>query len=113
VKVTRYSTSGDIEEVCSTDLPVVIRTIAKLGGGYSDVIQAIDEAKSKGFLSARTEVGALPKPGRTYHRSDEGSPGTGDDSLESPDSIPDLFLDRLRRDSHRPEEPVETDFDEP
>jgi flagellar basal body P-ring protein FlgI len=101
VKVTRFAADGeDKYELCTTDLGDVIRTIAKLGGNYADVMQAIDEARSKGFLSARVEIDALPRAGRTYHRDEStSSDDDPEDQYESPDSIPDLFLDRLQQDA--------------
>ncbi|MGE0757744.1 MAG: flagellar basal body P-ring protein FlgI, partial [Pirellulaceae bacterium] len=112
VKITRYSTDGDVSEVCSTDLADVIRTVSKLKGDYADIMQAINEAKSKGHLAARLEVGALPRRGRTYKRSERPDEDQPADSSTESDAIPDLFLDRLKSDSERPDDPVETDFAE-
>jgi hypothetical protein len=118
VVVKRFDTSGeDRQEICSTDLPDVIRTIAKLGGSYADVMRAIEEAKSKGLLAARVEIDALPRPGRIYHR--EAATELARDSDEGQDSadlIPDVFFDRLSRDSEKADNKekkraAETDFD--
>lgn len=105
VKVSCFGLNGeDQQQVCSTDLSDVIRTIAKLGGGYADVIQALEEAKSKGFLAARLEVDALPRGGRLYHREDHKDSAHDDSTeLESTQIVPDIFLDRLKRDDEKPE----------
>jgi flagellar basal body P-ring protein FlgI len=101
VKVSRFSSGSndDKHETCSTNLEDVLRAIVKLGGGYAEAIQCIEEAKSKGFLEARVEIDALPRPGRAYHR-DESKNREVEDSEEtdSHDSIPDIFVDRLKRD---------------
>jgi hypothetical protein len=110
VKVSRFAPGADDKddkhETCSTNLDDVLRAIVKLGGGYAEAIQAIEEAKSKGFLAARIEIDALPRPGRVYLR-DENQPDENQiEGMDSPDSIPDIFVDRLKRDrgtSHKPQ----------
>jgi hypothetical protein len=105
IKITRFLlNSGEESEICSNDLTEFVRAIAKLGGTYADVIEALEEAKSKGFLAARLEIDALPRPGRVYVRDESNEPSTGKDSeIEAPESIPDIFLDRLKRESDKPE----------
>lgn len=98
LKVSRFSSGNDDkQEICSTNLDDVLRTIVKMGGGYADAIQAIEEAKSKGFLVARVEIDATPRPNRVYHR-DESQDGVNEQSEQSSEAIPDIFLDRLKRD---------------
>jgi hypothetical protein len=50
------------------------------------------------------EIDALPRPGRVYHReTSTESPDAASQEMESTGSIPELFLDRLKRDSDRAE----------
>jgi hypothetical protein len=112
VKISKFATHGeDQHEICSTDLAAIIRTVAKLGGDYSDVMQMIDQAKTKGFLAARVEVNALPRSGRIYHRSEEDSSSDeADNNFQAPGSIPEMFLDPLKRDTEKSSDTVESDF---
>jgi hypothetical protein len=115
VRITRFSSLGeehDKSEICSTDFGDVLRTIAKLDGDYTEVMQAIDEAKTKGFLTARVEIDALPRPGRTYRRGDSAPDSDHEEGYESTEAIPDLFLDRLRRDSGTRDSSTVTDLDD-
>jgi flagellar basal body P-ring protein FlgI len=65
----------DRQETCSTRLNDVVRTIARLDGGYADVLQALQEAKSREYLGSRLVIDALPRPGRVYRRDDEQGDG--------------------------------------
>jgi flagellar basal body P-ring protein FlgI len=111
IKVSRFrpGDENDSFETCSTELDQVIRTIVKLGGGYADVIQAIQELKKENCLEARVAVEALPKPGRAFIR-DENEPTPPDEEEdESEESkvptefaghavgtpAPELFNDQL------------------
>lgn len=116
VKVSRFSSNDteDKQEICSMNLDDVLRTIVKLGGGYAEAIQAIEEAKAKGYLAARVEIDALPRPNRSYQRSEnrnhDGDSGEESDSAES---IPDIFVDRLKRDHGSSDTPkVTPDIDQ-
>ena len=104
LKVTSFrSDREDRSEVCSTELNDVVRAIAKMGGGYTDVFTALTTAKARGYLDCRIEVDALPGANRRYERSDRVA--------EAPDEaprfgvrnpIPEMFFDRLsRRDAER------------
>ena len=44
----------------------VIRAIVEVGGSYSDVVQALTQAKASGSLKCRLEVDALPAWGRKF-----------------------------------------------
>jgi hypothetical protein len=93
LKVSRFAPGEeDRSETCSAKLEDLIRSIANLGGGYGDVKQAIDEAKTGGFLQSRVVVDALPRPGRVYRRNEEQE----DESSAAPlaaNSLPDMFSD--------------------
>jgi flagellar basal body P-ring protein FlgI len=69
VAVSKYTVAdGDQKRIVSGRVDDVIRAVVELGGGYPDVIQALQEAKRAGALPARFEVDALPEAGRTYER---------------------------------------------
>jgi hypothetical protein len=72
LRVSRFSPGKDDQhEVCSTQVDDLIRTIVKLGGGYADVLQALQDAKKGEYLPGRLVVETIPKPGRTYRREKE------------------------------------------
>jgi len=108
VRMTRYAPGkDDVEEVCSTRIAEVVRTIVKLGGGYSEVFEALEEARDRNYLAGRLEVDALPLPGREFRRHDDeqaatgdgNGDGNGDTSQPRPhvnNPIPDMFIDQLR-----------------
>ncbi|MEE8451987.1 MAG: flagellar basal body P-ring protein FlgI [Thermoguttaceae bacterium] len=69
ISVARFSVDKPAQRrVVSTQVDEVIRAIVDLGGTYPDVVQALQEAKSTGALTARFEVDALPEAGRFYNR---------------------------------------------
>jgi flagellar basal body P-ring protein FlgI len=101
IRVLRFETNEeDRSEVCSTRVVDVVRTIAKLGGNYEDVIEAIQSAKAKECLTARVATHALPRPGREYRRRDDGS---DEESAIRPthgaSPLPEMFADRLGAES--------------
>ena len=85
-------------ETCSHELGSLIRGIVNVGGGYSELLQGLQEAKKKGYLSARMLVGARPRKGRTYYRVADRRNAK---ELESPSNIeptqpvPELFMNRI------------------
>jgi len=98
-----------VYETFPAELDKLIRTIVKLGGGYTEVIQALQEAKKGGCLEGRLAVESLPRPDRKYYRDDESAPESpdGDWGEESEASStladrraatpsPELFRDNLR-----------------
>jgi flagellar basal body P-ring protein FlgI len=75
LKVGRFQAGQDTQyETCSTELDALIRTIARLGGGYSEVVQCLQEAHKAGCLEARLAVEALPRPNRKFYRDDDPLP---------------------------------------
>jgi flagellar basal body P-ring protein FlgI len=84
VKISRF-VPGEEDRIVfsSTAVDQVIRAIASVGGTYGDVVQAIHEAKQAGLLDARVAVDAIPKPGRTYYRSNEAPTEVDDADLDS------------------------------
>lgn len=94
LKVSSFKPNKETESVfCSPTVDDLIHAIVELGGGYQEVLIAIQAAKSGGYLDARVEVGALPSPTRSYHR-EEGS-STTESRYHVTDQIPAMFEDRL------------------
>ncbi len=93
----RPGKEDQIEE-CSADIGELVRTIAKMGGGYADVFECLRSAKEQGYLHARIDVDAIPRANRRYQREQS-------DSLADPSErrfrvtnpIPEMFSDRLGR----------------
>jgi flagellar basal body P-ring protein FlgI len=96
-------------ETFPPELDKLIRTIVKLGGGYAEVIQCLQEAKKAGHLEGRLAVESLPRPGRKYYRDEDGqtesSEGSGSEQSEASSTLadrraaspePELFRDNLR-----------------
>lgn len=108
ISVSKFTVAdGDQKRTVSTRLDDVIRAAVELGATYPDIVQALQEAKNSGALTARFEVDALPEAGREYTRDSEdaGSATAQDPKAEhhkAPSSpSPDLF-------AKRPDKPVET-----
>lgn len=102
LQVTRFTTGGpeaDHRETCDATIDHMIRAIVKLGGGYSDVIEALQSARKGGYLESKLVVNALARPDREYHRdeSDADKP-----TVQPHSPTPELFSDHLE---HSPEEP--------
>lgn len=74
---------GDKVEVCSSELDKVIRTMVRVGGGYSEVLQAILEAKKLGLIQARVAIEAMPQPSRRYYKDAEDSAAEASPEEES------------------------------
>jgi hypothetical protein len=89
VKLTRFVPGEDERRLeCSTRLDDVVRNIVAIGGGYADVLQAVQEAQRGGWLLARVEINALPTPDRKYDGSEESSDeilGIGTAATPAPD----------------------------
>jgi len=73
----------------SPRLEELVRAVVELGGTYPDVVQMLQQAAAKEALQGcRLEIDAIPQPGRSYRRSEEGD--------ETPTAkgrigLPDLF----------------------
>ena len=61
----------------------VIRAIVEVGGSYSDVVQALTQAKANGSLECRLEVDALPAWGRKFESEKLARRGEGTVALVS------------------------------
>lgn len=74
IKISRFTPGKEDRMVyAASALEQVIRVIVSLGGTYGDVIQAVQQAKQAGLISARVEVDAVPRTGIAYYRADEDS----------------------------------------
>jgi hypothetical protein len=120
IVVSRFATNeGDQKRVISARLDEVIRTIVELGGTYPDVVQALQQAKVLGALTARLEMDALPQGGRRYTRqsgeeSEEGEemPLSDEPEIVAAGKLPAMFAStgsddkvkkRRKRDKKLPE----------
>ena len=75
LKLGRFAPGEEtVYETCPPSLDLLIRTIVKLGGGYSEVIQCLQEAQNAGCLEGRLAVEAVPRPDRKYYESDDPLP---------------------------------------
>jgi flagellar basal body P-ring protein FlgI len=96
-------------ETFPPELDKLIRAVVKLGGGYAEVIQCLQEAKKAGCLEGRLAVESLPRPDRKYYRDDDSSSeSSGSDATDEPEATstladrraatpaPELFRDTLR-----------------
>ncbi len=96
VKVSRFTPGAkDRHASCSSRISDVIRAIVEVGGGYTEVFAALQQASQERRLSCRLVVDALPSRARTYRRDDEhrqDSPsGESKGWLPVANPLPDLF----------------------
>jgi flagellar basal body P-ring protein FlgI len=110
LRAGRYDPGQEtVYESFPAELDKLIRVVVKLGGGYAEVIQCLQEAKKAGCLEGRLAVEALPRPDRKYYRDDDPLPEApeGDSTETSGESAtladrrastpaPELFRDSLR-----------------
>jgi hypothetical protein len=93
LKVSLFEPGAETEHVfCSTAVDDLIRTIVKLGGGYQEVLMAMQTAKENGYLDSRVEIGALPTRSRKYHREDQRET---EPEYNVVNPVPEMFSDRL------------------
>jgi hypothetical protein len=98
LRLTRFA-SGDREdqqETCDANVDQLIRSIVRLGGGYPEVVQALQEARQGGYLSSKVVVNALARQGREFYRDAEApEEGEATQKIKSANPIPEMFNDRL------------------
>ncbi len=101
LKVSLFKPGQETEQVvCAPTVDALIHAIVELGGGYQEVLTAMQAAKAGGYLESRLAVGALPSVARTYHR-DEHSPQPVS-KFHVTNQIPDMFSDKLEDERNRP-----------
>jgi hypothetical protein len=110
LRAGRYDPGQEtVYETFPPELDKLIRIVVKLGGGYADVIQCLQEARQTGCLAGRLAVEAMPRPNRKYYRDDDPLPEApeGDASENASENTPvsqrqvatpapELFRDELR-----------------
>jgi hypothetical protein len=94
IEVIRVLADSEASEkrVVSSRLDDVIRAIVELGGGYPEVLAALQEARSKNHMSSRLAIDSLPRSGRRYYgdqsETDENADG---EAVEYAGPLPELF----------------------
>ena len=58
----------DLFATCDTRVASLVKAIATVGGGYSDIVQCMNNAKLAGVINAEVFVGARPRPAWSYNR---------------------------------------------
>jgi hypothetical protein len=100
LRLTRFAVGDrpDQQETCDANVDQLIRAIVRLGGGYAEVVQAIQEARRGGYLASKVVVNAIARSDRRYHRSDaEATDEESEDAknIRVASPVPELFADRL------------------
>lgn len=114
VTVSRFTPNEqDQKRVVTSSIDDCIRAIVELGGTYPDVVQALQQARTKHALPGKLAVDAVPSGGRSYLRSLAGREGESHDESEVTTAsdagvvvanpIPGLFSNRVSEPS-----PVDT-----
>lgn len=98
LKVTRFHAGPkeDQRETCDATLDQMIRTVVKMGGGYSDVIESLREVRKGGYLESKLVINALARPDRQYHRDKSKD---AESRLQPNSPVPELFSNRLETSS--------------
>lgn len=95
VTISRFvPNEPDQKRTVSNKLDEIIRAIVDLGGTYPDVVQVLQQAKSKNALPGRFKVDALPQSGRTYDRPSHEEDESGEDvdgGVVVNNPLPDLY----------------------
>ena len=102
VKVTRFSpTEDDTYIYTSTRIRDIVDATVKLGGSYTDIVGAIQQAKDESSFAGRVMFDALPRPGRQYRRDDDvqEDPATDLPALDD-DNETDLELTNVSPSEH-------------
>jgi flagellar basal body P-ring protein FlgI len=69
ITISRFAVDApDQKRVVSDKVDEVIRAVVELGGHYPDVVQLLQQAKSKKVLDGKFEIDAIPRGGRDYTR---------------------------------------------
>ncbi|HEY2840986.1 MAG TPA: flagellar basal body P-ring protein FlgI [Pirellulales bacterium] len=70
VTISRFvANEPDQKRVVSTSIDEVIRALVELGATYPDIVQVLQNAKSKNVLPSRLAIDAVPSGGRKFDRS--------------------------------------------
>lgn len=72
IKVTRFQAGGsELEKECSSDLKEVIKALTEVECSYGEVVRNVFALRNEGYVTARVEVNAMPRPDRSYVRTEE------------------------------------------
>lgn len=92
VTISRFEVGEpDQKRVVSTRIDDVIREVVALGGTYPDVVQLLQQAKTRHNLESRFEIDALPQGGRTYDRTTDEDEDEDDEQIVVANPLPGLF----------------------
>ena len=95
LRIGRFAPGAEtVYETCPPELDKLIRSLVKLGAGYAEVVQCLQEAKQAGCLEARLAVEAVPRPDRKYYRDDDPLPEAPADEPEKTENPASLLADR-------------------
>ena len=101
VTVSRIEVGDEQKRVVSSKVDDVIRAVVALGGTYPDVVQALQQAKTRHVLESRFEVDALPAGGRTYDRKPRDDEDREARSFTIANPLPGLFARPEKEENHR------------
>lgn len=94
LKVCRFEPGREDRELIVTPrVADVVRAIGQLGGGYLEVLQALNEAKDQQLLASRLVVGNRARSGRQLRRES----GEEETRVRVASPIPDLFDNLIDR----------------
>lgn len=106
ITVSRIVVGDEQKRVVSTKLDEVIRAVVALGGNYPDVVQMLQQAKSRHNLESRFEVDALPASGRSYDRSpDDAEEESQERQFTIANPLPGLFARPGEKEERRHKKP--------
>jgi hypothetical protein len=92
VSVSKYAVGeADQKRLVSNKVDDVVRAVVELGGDYPDVVQLLEQAKTKGVLPSRFEVDALPEAGRAYQRKTDQASESDATKEETPGPVAKFF----------------------
>jgi flagellar basal body P-ring protein FlgI len=80
----------DLFATTDTSLADVVRGIAKVGGGYSEIVDCLQAARNQNAINARILIGVRPRPVWSYNRDAANST---DITVSNP--MPEMFFNRL------------------
>lgn len=98
LQVSRFEPNRETtSETCPANLDSMIRTIERLGGGYGEIMEAVQNAKAGGDLTARIVINAMPQADRAYQRdaASGAEPETGVAKIRPSSPVPEMFANRL------------------
>ncbi len=74
LKVCRFGAGQveDLSEICPATVDRLVRAVVKMGGNYGDLLEALQDARSRGYLHAKVAINAVPRPDRPRPSSDDG-----------------------------------------